>query len=197
VKTVWRIAVSLLFVAFVFCSGGAQAQVLSGYVTVSPTHISNAINGYVGAQEQPNTTSFTPIGLGGGVSVRLLALPSASVALDLRGATRAGLFNAMDMGEFGIKLGLSPHSKLKPYVEGATGFLATHLSNTSDAASRRQQIDNSITSHYAVVQGIAGVDYRLAPFLDWRIAELGYGTSYAITPRMTLFTANTGVVLHF
>ena len=184
-------------------SHAAHAQIISIYGTFSPTHVSNVQTGSVstssGYQEQ--YTSFTSSGFGGGVTFGVLPIGPVRLGFDLRGSSKPGIGGA-DTAMGGIKLGIHlPIIRLKPYVQGSFGYLATRTTNVSTTGNSSQPVGGTFTNQYAAYEVLGGVDYPLAPFIDLRLIEIGGGQGLNIfgsaVSNASLFTVNTGVVVHF
>ena len=82
---------------------------------------------------------------------------------------------------------------LKPYVQASAGLGRSDfglLRNTSGS----YMLQNGVEYH-----GFAGVDLKLFPLLDFRVAEVGYGGLAALgtnSHNYTLRSVTTGIVLH-
>lgn len=190
----------ILLAAFVlFSATGVDAQVASIYVTSSSGRFSNVATGAAlttsGFQEQ--YTSFWTSGVGGGLTFNFLPVGPVKLGLDFRGSTRPGTVGA-DTAMAGFKVGFNPPLiRLKPYLQASGGYVATRTVNVS-AGSAGGTFENK----YAAWEILGGVDVPLAPFLDFRVIELGGGTGVSAfggsgSPNISLFTVNTGLVLHF
>ena len=185
-------------------SNAAYSQVISIYGTFSPTHVSNVETGSVyttsGYQEQ--YTSFTTAGFGGGVTFGLLPVGPLRVGFDLRGSTKPGT-NGTDTAMAGIKLGLHlPLLRVKPYVQGSVGYLATRSNNVSTSGPSNTAAGGTFGNQYIAYEILGGVDVPIAPFIDFRLIELGGGQGLAVAlsssnSNASLFTVNTGIVVHF
>jgi hypothetical protein len=177
----------LIAALVVLAAAAAHAQVASIYVTYAPTHLTNVQTG-----TPPQYTTYWTNGFGGGVTVNFLPLPVVSLGLDLRGSTQPGTPGA-DTGQAGIKLTVHPPAfNVKPYVEAAAGYLGTRTVSTSTPGSTHN-------GTYLTWEILGGIDYPLVHFLDLRLIEVGGGqainTGAGVNP--SLFTVNTGLVLHF
>ncbi len=123
-------------VSALFCLSAASlahAQVFSIYGTFSPVHASHVATGSVatssGYTEQ--YTSFWAPAFGGGVTFNFLNLHVVKLGLDARGSTKSGTTGA-DTAELALRLGFQPPVlRLKPYVQGGVGYLATRTTNVS------------------------------------------------------------------
>jgi hypothetical protein len=190
---------TILLAAFVLLSAvgmAADAQVASIYVTSSSGRFSNVQTGVIstpsGYQEQH--TNFWTSGIGGGVTLNFLPVGPIKLGLDFRGSTHPGTVGA-DTAMGGVKLGFNPPLiRLKPYLQASGGYVATRTGNISGGGT--------FANKYAAWEILGGVDVPLAPFLDLRVVELGGGTGFNVpglssTPNISLFTVNSGLVLHF
>ena len=190
----------LFLVVLTFAHGSrAGAQKVEFYGTLAFTHLSNVPAGEVqspsGFQEQ--YTSITPVGVGGGITVNVLSLPLVSLGLDVRGMNRQGAGGA-ENALFGVKLtAKTPVAHVKPYMQGAAGFMVAHTRNVSSPASGMTTTDGQFASHYAMYEVLAGIDYPLRRVLDFRIIEIGAGSSFGTSPNTSVFSVNSGLVLHF
>ncbi len=178
-----------------------HAQIISVYATLSPVHVSNVPSGVIIANGgfQTQTASFWAPGIGGGVTLNFLHLGPATLGFDFRGSTKPGTVGA-DTALVGIKLGFHPPViHLKPYIQGSAGYLATR----SHFAGFDPPPDPTVTNKYVAYEVLGGLDYSLVHFVDLRLVEVGVGRgiltgpNFGGSPNATLFTVNTGVVVHF
>jgi hypothetical protein len=197
-RTVLLAALVLLAVA------SAHAQVAL-YVTSSSDHLSSVATGLAlsGGTYQEQYTSFWTSGIGGGVTLNFLPLGPVKLGFDLRGSTRPGTIGA-DTAMGGFKVGFNPPLiHLKPYVQVSGGYVATRTVNISTSPSNPgQTVGGTFNNQYAAWEVIGGIDYPLVKFVDLRLVEVGGGSGLSIlgstsTPNISLFTINTGIVLHF
>jgi hypothetical protein len=150
---------------------------------------------YTGTAYQNQTTSFWAPGVGGGLTLNFVHLGLATLGFDLRGSTKPGTSGA-DTAMGGIKLGFNPPLlHIKPYVQGSIGYLATRSKNVSALVSGNSTFSNQS----AVWEILGGVDYPLHHFVDYRVVEVGVGQGFLNlgSYKPTLFTINTGIVVHF
>jgi hypothetical protein len=80
---------------------------------------------------------------------------------------------------------------LKPYVQASVGLAS---SSSPKLGNNGTQFNNKFA--YEV---LGGADITIAPGLDWRAIELGYGkvsavSSFAGTPPNSVFLLSTGIV---
>lgn len=189
---------SLLFA----CSAHARAQIFSIYGTVSIPHFSGVPTGYAcnnsGCTTQ--TTSITPVGFGGGITLNFLPLPFVSLGVDLRGSTKPGTTGA-DTGLFGLKATFKPPVvKLKPYVQVSGGYFATRTPNVSTSPSPPYTTYGGTYSNQgAMYEVIGGLDVPVVHFVDLRVIEVGGGQALGLFNNKSsgVFTINSGIVLHF
>ena len=190
----------ILLPAFLMlASHAAHSQVLSIYGTFSPTHVGNVETGSVatnsGYQEQ--YTSFTSTGFGGGVTFGVIPAGPLRLGFDLRGSSKPGI-NGADTAMGGVKLGLHlPLLRLKPYIQGSVGYLATRTTNVSTSGNSSTQVGGTFGNQYLAYEVLGGVDVPIAPFIDVRLIEIGGGQGLAISlssssANASLFTVNTG-----
>lgn len=174
----------------------ARAQIVSVYGTFSPTHVSNIQTGAVltSSGYTNQTTSLWTRGFGGGVTFNFLPIGPVALGVDLRGSTRLGT-PGLDTAMAGLKLTLKPLViPFKPYVQASGGYLATRTNNVSTGVPP----DSTFTNRYAAYEVFGGVDYKFLPFIDVRLLEIGVGKGYTSgNYNTTIFTANTGFVVHF
>jgi hypothetical protein len=160
-----------------------HAQVASLYLTSSSARFSNA---QTATQSQYST--FWTSGIGGGVTLNFLPVGPIKLGIDLRGSTRPGTVGA-DTAMGGFRVGINPPLiPFKPYIQASGGYVATRTASAS--------------KEYAAWEILGGIDFPLVHFLDLRLVEVGGGSGYNIpgatsTPNISLFTVNSGIVLHF
>jgi hypothetical protein len=125
------------------------------------------------------------------------------LGFDFRGSTHPGTVGA-DTAMGGFKVGFNPPLiHLKPYIEAAGGYVATRTVNISTSASNPSQtIGGTFSNKYAAWEILGGIDYPLIKFVDLRLIEVGGGTGvsvpgFSVGPNISLFTVNTGLVVHF
>jgi len=182
-----------------------QGQVLSFYGTYSPAHVSTLTTAIDLVTGTTQYASLWTNGAGFGATARILRLGPATLGLDLRGTPKTGT-PAIDTVLVGLKLGARlPLTRLKPYVQVSGGLLSirnliatTYPANTVSSSTANE--------NDTAVQFIGGVDYPVRRFLDVRAIELGIGEaqffnllggSGTAPPNHTLFTVNSGFVVHF
>jgi hypothetical protein len=194
----------LLAVFAVFFLAKAQAQV-AVYVTSSSGHFSNVPTGSVLANGsyQEQYASYWTSGIGGGITLNVLPLGPVKLGFDFRGSTRPGTTGA-DTAMGGFKVGFNPPLiPLKPYIEAAGGYVATRTVNISTSPTNSSQtVGGTFNNKYAAWEVLGGIDYPLMKFVDLRLIELGGGRGVNIpgisgASDLSLFTVNSGLVVHF
>ena len=195
--------VRLLLIAILFaCPALARAQIFSIYGTVSVPHFSGVPTGSTcnasGCTTQ--TTSITPVGFGGGITLNFLPLPLVSLGVDLRGSTKPGTPGA-DTGLFGLRATFKPPIiKLKPYVQISGGYFATRTNNVSTTPSLPYTpYGGTYSNQGAMYEVIGGLDMPVVHFVDLRLIEVGGGQALGLFNNQSsgVFTINSGVVVHF
>ena len=194
---------SFLLSILLLLPAAASAQVISIYGTFSGTNASGLVDGNAGSISTGYTTTttshFSP-GVGGGVTFGILPVGPVHLGFDLRGSTKPGSDGA-DLILAGPRLGLKlPAIRLKPYVEAAGGYLRTRTTLVNSGLPSGTQL----TAQYGAWEALGGIDYPLLPVLDLRLIEVGAGKGYEYsaagvsgTYTVSLFTINSGLVLHF
>jgi len=184
-------------------TSAAPAQVFSAYATFAGTNSSGLVNGNTGSvttgYTTTTTTHFSP-GVGGGVTFGILPIGPIHLGFDLRGSTKPGNDGA-DLVLAGPRVGLKlPVIKLKPYVQVSGGYLRTRTTLVNSGLPAGTQL----TAQYGAWEVLGGVDIPLLPVLDLRLVEVGGGKAYEFsaagvngTYTVSLFTVNSGLVLHF
>ena len=183
----------------------AHAQAVSIYATTSSADFTNVQTGsaYTTSGYQEQYSNFWASGIGGGVTLNFLPIGPVKLGFDFRGSTKPGTPGS-DTAMGGFRVAFNPPIiHLKPYVQASGGYVATRTVNVSTSPSNPSQIvGGTFTNKYAAWEILGGVDVPIAPILDLRLIELGGGTGMpaglsSSTPNISLFTVNSGLVLHF
>ena len=176
----------------------AHAQVISLYGTFSDTHLTNLVTGSTGNPSVTTTTShFTP-GFGLGATFGFLPIGPIHLGLDVRGSSKPGN-DGSDLILVGPRLAVKlPVIRLKPYIQASGGYLRTRTTLINSPLPAGTQD----TATFAAYEIIGGIDYPLLPILDFRVIELGGGQGVSAFGsgnghNTSLFTVNSGLVLHF
>jgi hypothetical protein len=181
-----RKAVLFLAAVAVATTVSAQAQVgVYGMFTVdrlsniasSPLLPPNSIDR---AFARANTVD--PLGGTGGVYYDFMKLGPVKLGADLRGSiltTKRGAylsFNGPGARIYSVLGGVrgsfqTPVKSLKPYLQVSAGLGRSDYGLFSSSSGSGP---NAIYNNFQY-EGLAGLDIKLLPILDWRVAEFGYG----------------------
>jgi hypothetical protein len=186
----FRKAVFILTVVAIVSCVSASAQT-SIYGMFTADQISGIVSSPV--PPPPNSTStiyqrsdsVNPLGGGGGVFYNFKNFGSVKLGADVRGTiahTKRGayinfngpgarLYSVLGGPRFEFRTPIKP---LKPYVEGLVGLGRSDYGLYSGRPATVAPLPNAIYSNFEY-QGIAGLDIRLFPILDFRLVEFGYG----------------------
>jgi hypothetical protein len=180
----FRKAVLLLAAVAVTTSVSAHAQVgVYGMFTVD--RLSNIASSplpaptTIGSNARTNTAD--PLGGTGGIYYDFLKLGPVKLGADLRGSiltTKRGAnvsFNASGTRIYSVLGGVravfhTPMAPLKPYIQGSVGLGRSDYGLSNTTSSGQVILYNNFE-----YEGLAGLDIKLLPIMDWRVAELGYG----------------------
>jgi hypothetical protein len=186
----FRKAFLLLAIVALVSASSAYAQVgVYGMFTVD--RLSNIASS---PEQTPNVTStrantVDPLGGTGGVYYDFKKLGPVTLGADLRGSiltTKRGAYQNFNGGGARIYSTLggvrfvfhTPLKPLKPYAQGSFGLGRTDygLLYTQAGVTDNGIVGNSpILRNNFEYEGIAGLDIKLLPIMDWRVAEFGYG----------------------
>jgi hypothetical protein len=207
---------AVLFLAAAIATTTIAHAQLGVYGTVSVDRL-----GGIASSPEPDTNnngarnnSVLPLGGTAGVYYDFLKLGPVRLGADLRGtltSDKRGAYSDFSGGGARLYSGLAgvravfhtPYSALRPYIQGSAGIARTNyglLYNEAGITSTGGIVGNSIVLHSNFqVQGFAGVDYRLLPFMDFRVVEVGYGVINpfgATAHNYPVGTISSGVVFH-
>ena len=180
----------------------AQAQ-LGIYGTVTVQRMSGISGSPVTTAGVTYVDSVDPLGGSGGIYYDFMNFGPVRLGADLRGSivtTHRGALAASNGAGARINSGLggvrasfrTPLPYLKPYLEGAAGVGATNYGVLT--GNTGVQLRNNFEYHV-----YAGLDVKVFPIMDFRVAEFGYG---GLDPFGTgshnypLKSVSTGVVFH-
>jgi opacity protein-like surface antigen len=190
---------------FVMATGAAQAQApneiqnqIGIYATPVFSHISNSISdpgtfAFLG----PNTTSRVFSGFGLGAYDDLYHSGNLEAGPDLRWNILRGNGAQLNSVLFGAHVAYKPVKmpNLKPYFQVGIGLGSSKSATNPVHVSKLE---------YNVA---AGVDYRFATHVDWRVIEIGYGSVETISTNAIdsagpvsnsqLINFSTGLVFRF
>jgi hypothetical protein len=173
----------LAAVALVSCVS-ASAQV-GAYGMFTADQLSNIASSPI---PQNSTTpantrsnSVNPLGGTGGVYWDFMKVGPVKLGVDARGSvvtTKRGAyqnFNGSGARIYSVLGGVraefhTPVVQLKPYIEGVAGLGRSDYGLVSNNTTGAVTVYNNFEW-----QGLAGVDIKLLPVLDFRLVEFGYG----------------------
>jgi hypothetical protein len=129
----------------------------------------------------PRVDPVNPLGGTGGVYYDFLKLGPIKLGADLRGSiltTKRGAYVTANAGGTRIYSTLggirgvfhTPIAPLKPYIQLSAG-----LGRSDYGLSQTANGGHIILYNNFEYEGLAGLDVKLLPIMDWRVAELGYG----------------------
>ena len=180
-----RKAVLVLAAVTAVATASAHAQ-LGVYGEFTVNRLSNIASSPL--PETPTTLAnkrndtVDPIGGTGGVYYDFLKLGPVKLGADLRGSiltTKRGAyvnFNGSGARIYSALGGVravfhTPFVPLKPYIQGSVGLGRTDYGLISASSTNGQVVLHNNFEY----EGLAGLDIKLLPVLDWRVAEFGYG----------------------
>jgi hypothetical protein len=173
----FRNAVLLLAAVAVVNTVSAHAQVgVYGMFTVD--RLSNIQSSPLLPSPPPRVDPVNPLGGTGGVYYDFFKLGPVRLGADLRGSiltTKRGAYVTNDGGGTRIYSTLggirgvfhTPVAPLKPYVQLSAGLGRSDYGLFTNGAV--------VLHNNFQYEGLAGLDIKLLPIMDWRVAEFGYG----------------------
>ena len=184
-----RKAVLLLAAVAAATTVSAQAQVgVYGMFTVN--RLSNIASSPLPLP--PNSTdpvfarsnSVDPLGGTGGVYYDFMKVGPVKLGVDARGSiltTKRGAyinFNGPGARIYSVLGGVrgvfQPNKTLKPYLQISAGLGRSDYGLYVGRPVSNQPLPNQIFNNFEY-EGLAGLDIKLLPIMDWRVAEFGYG----------------------
>jgi hypothetical protein len=136
------------------------------------------------ATDLANTRANTvdPLGGTGGVYYDFMKLGPVRLGADLRGSvltTKRGAyvnFNGSGARIYSVLGGVrasfhTPIAPLKPYIQASAGLGRSDYGLFTQGSTNGQVVIHNNFEY----EGLVGLDIKLLPILDWRVAELGYG----------------------
>src|SRR5216683_646527 len=126
-----------------------------------------------------------PLGGTGGVYYDFMKLGPVRLGADVRGSiltTKRGTyinFNGPDARIYSVLGGVrgvfhTPVNSLKPYLQISAGLGRNDYGLYVGRPASNQPLPNVIYNNFQY-EGFAGLDIKLLPIVDWRVAEFGYG----------------------
>jgi hypothetical protein len=187
---IFRKAVLFLAALAVATAVSAQAQVgVYGEFTVD--RLSNIASSPQPAPPNSSGEAFQrantvdPLGGTGGIYYDFLKLGPVKLGVDARGSilhTKRGAYVNFDgpgariysvLG--GVRASFhTPYKALKPYIQVSAGLGRSDYGLYVNRPASDQPLPNPIFNNFQY-EGLAGLDIKLLPILDWRVAEFGYG----------------------
>jgi hypothetical protein len=182
---IFRKAVFLAALAVAVPTTSALAQV-GAYGMFTVNQLSN-----IASSPQPTTPTdlantrsndVNPLGGTGGVYYDFLKLGPVKLGADLRGSiltTKRGAYVNFNGGGARIYSALggvrgvfsTPVKPLKPYIQLSAG-----LGRSDYGLFTQGSTNGSVVLHNNFeYEGLAGLDIKVFPIMDWRVVELGYG----------------------
>jgi hypothetical protein len=177
---IFRKAVLFVAAVAVAATTSAHAQVgVYGMFTVD--RLSNIQSSPLLPSPAPAVDPVNPLGGTGGVYYDFLKLGPIKLGADLRGSiltTKRGAYVTANAGGTRIYSTLggirgvfhTPLAPLKPYIQLSAG-----LGRSDYGLSPTTNSGHIIIYNNFEYEGLAGLDVKLLPIMDWRVAELGYG----------------------
>jgi hypothetical protein len=178
---------AVLFVAAVAVATTASAHAqLGAYGMFTVDRLSN-----IASSPQPKTATdlantrantVDPLGGTGGVYYDFMKLGPVRLGADVRGSvltTKRGAyvnFNGSGARIYSVLGGVrgsfhTPIASLKPYLQVSVGLGRSDYGLFTQGSTNGQVVIHNNFEY----EGLAGLDFKLLPILDWRVAELGYG----------------------
>jgi hypothetical protein len=181
---IFRKAVLLLAAVAVASTVSAHGQV-GAYGMFTVDRLSNIASSplpsstTVGPNARTNTVD--PLGGTGGVYYDFMKLGPVRLGADVRGSiltTKRGAnvnFNGSGARIYSVLGGVrgtfrTKYAPLKPYIQASVGLGRSDYGLSNTTASGHVILYNNFE-----YEGLAGLDIKLLPIMDWRVAEFGYG----------------------
>jgi hypothetical protein len=178
---------AVLFVAAVAVATTASAHAQFGaYGMFTVDRLSNIAS----SPQPPTATSLAntrantvdPLGGTGGVYYDFMKLGPVRLGADLRGSiltTKRGAyvnFNGSGARIYSALGGVrasfhTPIASLKPYIQASAGLGRSDYGLFTQGSTNGQVVIHNNFEY----EGLVGLDVKLLPIMDWRVAELGYG----------------------
>jgi hypothetical protein len=177
---------AVLFVAAVAVAATTSAHAQVGvYGMFTVDRLSNIASSPLPAPtttgSNARTNTADPLGGTGGIYYDFLKLGPVRLGADLRGSIlttkRGANVNFNDTGTRiysalgGVRASFhTPLAPLKPYIQVSAGLGRSDYGLSNTTATGHVILYNNFQ-----YEGLAGLDIKLLPIMDWRVAELGYG----------------------
>jgi len=183
---------AVLFVAAVAIATATSVHAQVGvYGMFTVDRLSNIASSPLPLPPNSTATAFArantadPLGGTGGVYYDFLKLGPVKLGADLRGSiltTKRGAyvnFNGPGARIYSVLGGVrgsfqTPIKSLKPYLQISAGLGRSDYGLYSDRPASSQPLPNVIYNNFQY-EGLVGLDIKMLPIVDWRVAEFGYG----------------------
>jgi hypothetical protein len=148
-----------------------------------------------------------PLGGTGGIYYDFMKLGPMRLGVDARGSiltTKRGAyvnFNGQGTKIYSALGGVrgvfkTKYAPLKPYLQLSAGLGRSNYGLITPTTNNGQTVIHNNFEY----EGLAGLDIKLLPILDWRVAELGYGGLLAtgnLSHNYPIKQVSMGFVVHF
>ncbi len=187
---IFRKAVFFLAAVAVATTASAHAQ-LGAYGMFTVNRVSDISSSPLPLPPNSTGSAFArantvdPLGGTGGVYYDFLKLGPVKLGADVRGSllnTKRGAyvnFNGPGARVYSALGGIravfhTPYASLKPYIQGSVGLGRSDYGLYVGRPVSQEALPNLMFNNFEY-EGLAGVDLKLLPIMDWRVAEFGYG----------------------
>ncbi|MEO6805033.1 MAG: hypothetical protein ABI286_08885 [Edaphobacter sp.] len=173
---------AVLFLAAIAVASTTSAYAQFGvYGEFTVNRLSNLQSSPLLSNPSLKVDPVNPLGGTGGVYYDFLKLGPVKLGADLRGSiltTKRGAAAQFNGGGTRIYSALggvravfhTPFAPLKPYIQGSVGLGRSDYGLSNTTSSGQVILYNNFE-----YMGLAGLDVKLLPIMDWRVAEFGYG----------------------
>lgn len=183
---------AVLFVAAVAFASSFSAYAQVGvYGMFTADRLSNTASSPLPLPPNSTGVAFTrnntvdPLGGTGGIYYDFLKLGPVKLGVDARGSiltTKRGAylnFNGPGARIYSVLGGVrgAIHTKwapVKPYVQLSAGLGRSDYGLFTGRPASDQPLPNPVYNNFQY-EGLIGLDLKLLPIMDWRVAEFGYG----------------------
>ncbi|MGH9596432.1 MAG: hypothetical protein ACRD3K_06505 [Edaphobacter sp.] len=173
---------AVLFLAAIAVASTTSAYAQFGvYGEFTVNRLSNLQSSPLLSNPSLKVDPVNPLGGTGGVYYDFLKLGPVRLGADLRGSiltTKRGAAAQFNGGGTRIYSALggiravfhTPIAPLKPYIQGSVGLGRSDYGLSNTTSNGQVILYNNFE-----YMGLAGLDVKLLPIMDWRVAEFGYG----------------------
>ncbi|HXC96943.1 MAG TPA: hypothetical protein VNU92_14670 [Edaphobacter sp.] len=203
---------AVLFVAAVAVASSVSAFGQAGvYGMFTVDRLSNIVSSPIPPlSSQPQDARLNtadPLGGTGGIYYDFMKLGPIRLGADARGSiltTKRGAyvnFNGQGTKIYSVLGGVrgvfvTKYAPLKPYIQLSAGLGRSNYGLITPTTNNGQTVIHNNFEY----EGLAGLDLKLLPILDWRVAELGYGGLLAtgnLSHNYPIKQVSMGFVVHF